>query len=73
MPDPVIYRAGNGAFRARGTLAPAIGKRCWEVSEAIAQQRDLRALFHDLATRLHSVVEFDFPHPGPATIPVKKM
>src|SRR6201988_4699722 len=31
-----------------------------EVSEAIAQQRDLRALFHDLATRLHSVVDFDF-------------
>ena len=31
-----------------------------EVSEAIAQQRDLRALFHDLAARLHSVVEFDF-------------
>jgi formate hydrogenlyase transcriptional activator len=31
-----------------------------EVSEAIAQQRDLRALFHDLAGRLHSVIEFDF-------------
>src|SRR6267142_2646851 len=31
-----------------------------EVSEAIAQQRDLRALFHDLAERLHSVVDFDF-------------
>src|SRR5579864_9504721 len=31
-----------------------------EVSEAIAQQRDLPALFHDLAGRLHSVVEFDF-------------
>ena len=31
-----------------------------EVSEAIAQQRDLPALFHDLATRLHSVVDFDF-------------
>jgi formate hydrogenlyase transcriptional activator len=31
-----------------------------EVSEAIAQQRDLSALFHDLAGRLHSVVEFDF-------------
>src|SRR6266478_5394832 len=31
-----------------------------EVSEAIAQQRDLPALFHDLATRLHSVIEFDF-------------
>lgn len=31
-----------------------------EVSEAIAQQRDLHALFHDLAERLHCVVEFDF-------------
>jgi formate hydrogenlyase transcriptional activator len=30
------------------------------VSEAIAHQRDLPALFHDLAGRLHSVVEFDF-------------
>jgi formate hydrogenlyase transcriptional activator len=31
-----------------------------EVSEAIAQQRDLPALFHDLALRLHSVIDFDF-------------
>ena len=31
-----------------------------EVSEVIAQQHDLPALFHDLATRLHWVVEFDF-------------
>jgi len=31
-----------------------------EVSEAIAQQRDLPALFHELAQRLHSVVDFDF-------------
>jgi formate hydrogenlyase transcriptional activator len=31
-----------------------------EVSEAIAQQRDLPALFHDLAERLHSVLDFDF-------------
>jgi formate hydrogenlyase transcriptional activator len=31
-----------------------------EVSEAIAQQRDLPALFHDLAGRLHSVIDFDF-------------
>jgi formate hydrogenlyase transcriptional activator len=31
-----------------------------EVSEAIAQQRDLPALFHDLSERLHSVLEFDF-------------
>jgi formate hydrogenlyase transcriptional activator len=31
-----------------------------EVSEAIAQQRDLNALFHELSERLHWVVEFDF-------------
>jgi formate hydrogenlyase transcriptional activator len=31
-----------------------------EVAESIAQHRDLAALFHDLAERLHSVVDFDF-------------
>jgi formate hydrogenlyase transcriptional activator len=31
-----------------------------EVSEAIAQQRDLPALFNDLSARLHSVIDFDF-------------
>jgi formate hydrogenlyase transcriptional activator len=31
-----------------------------EVTEAIAQQRDLPALFHDLSERLHSVIDFDF-------------
>jgi len=31
-----------------------------EVSEAIAQQRHLPALFHELSERLHWVVEFDF-------------
>jgi formate hydrogenlyase transcriptional activator len=31
-----------------------------EVSEAIAQQHDLQALFHQLAVRLHSVLQFDF-------------
>jgi formate hydrogenlyase transcriptional activator len=31
-----------------------------EVSEAIAQQRDLPVLFHELAARLHSVIDFDF-------------
>jgi len=31
-----------------------------EVSEAIAQQRDLRALFHDLAVRLRAVVDLDY-------------
>jgi formate hydrogenlyase transcriptional activator len=30
------------------------------VSEAIAQQRDLKALFHELAERLHAVLQFDF-------------
>jgi formate hydrogenlyase transcriptional activator len=31
-----------------------------EISEAIASHRDLDRLFHDLAPRLHSVVQFDF-------------
>jgi formate hydrogenlyase transcriptional activator len=31
-----------------------------EVSETIAQQHDLKALFHELAPRLHSVLQFDF-------------
>ena len=31
-----------------------------EVAESIAQHRDLAALFHDLAERLHNVVDFDF-------------
>ncbi len=30
------------------------------VSETIAQQHDLKALFHDLSERLHSVLSFDF-------------
>jgi formate hydrogenlyase transcriptional activator len=31
-----------------------------EVAESIAQHRDLAVLFHDLAERLHCVVDFDF-------------
>ena len=31
-----------------------------EVSETIAQQRDLKILFHELAERLHVVLQFDF-------------
>ena len=31
-----------------------------EVSEMIAQQRDLKALFHELSERLHKVLQFDF-------------
>src|SRR5260370_33309688 len=59
MPDPVITAPETGlsapAEHSRRQLEALL-----EVSEAIAQQRDLRALFHDLATRLHFVVEFDF-------------
>jgi formate hydrogenlyase transcriptional activator len=31
-----------------------------EVSEAIAQQRELKGLFHELSKRLHAVLQFDF-------------
>ena len=31
-----------------------------DVSEIIAQHRDLERLFHELAVRLHSVVDSDF-------------
>ncbi len=31
-----------------------------EVSETIAQQHDLKALFHEIAERLHCVLQFDF-------------
>jgi formate hydrogenlyase transcriptional activator len=31
-----------------------------EVSEMIAQQRDLEALFHELSGRLHAVLQFDY-------------
>src|SRR5260370_9282283 len=31
-----------------------------EVAEAISQHRDLGELFHDLAARLHRVVEFEY-------------
>ncbi len=59
MPDPVITSPDTAP------AAPQVHSRqqleaLLEVSEAIAQQRDLPALFHDLAGRLHSVVDFDF-------------
>jgi formate hydrogenlyase transcriptional activator len=40
----------------------AVGRYCalLQVTEAIAQQRDLTALFQDLAERLPSVVQFEF-------------
>ena len=59
MPDPVISAPETVPAapleHSRRQLEALL-----EVSEAIAQQRDLPALFHDLAMRLHSVVEFDF-------------
>jgi formate hydrogenlyase transcriptional activator len=59
MPDPVITSPETVPVsppeHSRQQLEALL-----EVSEAIAQQRDLPALFHDLAGRLHSVVDFDF-------------
>jgi formate hydrogenlyase transcriptional activator len=59
MPDPVIISPETPSAappeHSRQQLEALL-----EVSEAIAQQRDLRALFHDLAGRLHSVIDFDF-------------
>jgi formate hydrogenlyase transcriptional activator len=59
MPDPVIS-APETAPAAPVELTRRQLEALLEVSEAIAQQRDLPALFHDLAERLHSVVDFDF-------------
>jgi formate hydrogenlyase transcriptional activator len=59
MPDPAISPAETTPVapleHSRRQLEALL-----EVSEAIAQQRDLAALFHDLSVRLHSVVDFDF-------------
>jgi formate hydrogenlyase transcriptional activator len=59
MADPVVSPAEVAAAspldHSRRQLEALL-----EVSEAIAQQRDLPALFHDLAARLHSVIDFDF-------------
>ena len=59
MPEPVISPPETAPAapleHSRLQLAALL-----EVSEAIAQQRDLAALFHDLSERLHSVLEFDF-------------
>src|SRR6201997_4633334 len=59
MPDPGIS-APETALAAPAEHSRRQLEALLEVSEAIAQQRDLPALFHDLAVRLHSVVEFDF-------------
>src|SRR5262245_44166387 len=48
---------------ARDNPTAASGRQCrtlLAVAEAILSHRDLHALFHDLAGRLHQVVLFDF-------------
>src|SRR5262249_13149626 len=59
MPDPVIS-VPETAPAAALELSRRQLEALLEVSEAIAQQRDLPSLFHDLAERLRSVVDFDF-------------
>src|ERR1700741_3483053 len=59
MADPVMS-APETALTAPAELSRRQLEALLEVSEAIAHQRDLRALFHDLAVRLHSVIDFDF-------------
>jgi formate hydrogenlyase transcriptional activator len=59
MPDPV-FTSPETAPAAPPEHSRQQLEALLEVSEAISQQRDLPALFHDLAERLHSVVDFDF-------------
>src|SRR5580692_11116322 len=59
MADPAIFppepAPGAPLEHSRRQLEALL-----EVAESIAQHRDLAALFHDLAERLHCVVDFDF-------------
>src|ERR1700740_615336 len=59
MADPVVsppdVALPSAIAHARRQLEALL-----EVSEAIAQQRDLPVLFHELATRLHTVIDFEF-------------
>src|SRR5260370_6616575 len=59
MADPVVYPP-EVAFPSPLEHSRRQLEALLEVSEAIGQQRDLPALFHDLAARLHSVIDFDF-------------
>jgi formate hydrogenlyase transcriptional activator len=59
MPDPVIS-APEMAPAASLEYSRRQLEALLEVSEAIAQQRELPALFQDLAVRLRSVVDFDY-------------
>ena len=46
--------------RTPGASAEAQHRALLEVAEAISQHRDLNELFHDLAERLHRVVDFEY-------------
>ncbi len=57
---PCCFAPGNCANTDLWTTPRRQLEALLEVSKAIAQQRDLPALFHELSERLHWVVEFDF-------------
>jgi formate hydrogenlyase transcriptional activator len=59
MPEPVIS-VPETAPAAPLELTRRQLEALLEVSEAIAQRRDLPSLFHDLSARLRSVIDFDF-------------
>lgn len=59
MAEPVIA-APEAAAPAPSEHSRRQLEALLEVAEAIAQHRDLGALFHELAERLHCVVDFDF-------------
>jgi formate hydrogenlyase transcriptional activator len=57
----MFYRVNDQIFaRPEADLLHNQYQALLEVSEAIASHRDLDRLFHDLAPRLHGVVQFDF-------------
>ena len=63
VPDEGLTRvfAMTGAhFDGQATAAGDRYRALLAVSEAIVSHRDLAALFHELAGRLHQVVRFDY-------------
>ncbi len=56
LPDTAPEIAQSSAIAQPGREFEAL----LEVSETIAQQRDLKALFRELSNRLHDVLQFDF-------------
>jgi len=56
VPNPASSSAPAASLDSDGRQLAAL----LDVSETIAQQRDLKALFHAVSQRLHSVLQFDF-------------